>query len=321
MHVQKSAVALDEWEGVRLQRSDPPASSFRWNTRRSIPVLVAMDFTSSMVDKISTLMQRFVRSSTRTISLVCLSALLSRMCSQLTLVSVHLSFADLSPVPCPLSLIPWSLSSFAWLLCPQPIKLRPLEENPDPSPAVGLGKMPTPAWLSTPHSFMTQWLDVCLYCGCAGWGQQNLLGLVNNPASSGNYCNADPALDSSSSGNNNFSANLVGVHSIEQDLGKEGGAGELMAVDDVDEGRQQEEEHALQLQMHTSRQTSPRLFCADCGECFHSWCTAAPVRTMDLKAAAAWRCPNCKVFGCRFPHGAVLYSIWPQNLLDVRPSV
>ncbi|CAN0476572.1 unnamed protein product, partial [Hapterophycus canaliculatus] len=41
---------------------------------------------------------------------------------------------------------------------------------------------------------------------------------------------------------------------------------------------------------------SPRLFCADCGECFHSWCCPfTPVRTMDVKALAAWRCPNCKV--------------------------
>lgn len=54
------------------------------------------------------------------------------------------------------------------------------------------------------------------------------------------------------------------------------------------------EQEQLKLQIQ-QQQLRPRLFCADCGECFHSWCTTAPVRTMDDKAASAWRCPNCKV--------------------------
>ena len=37
------------------------------------------------------------------------------------------------------------------------------------------------------------------------------------------------------------------------------------------------------------------LFCVDCGEAFHSFCVAAPIHSMSAAAAAAWRCPNCKV--------------------------
>ncbi|CAN0163235.1 unnamed protein product, partial [Ectocarpus fasciculatus] len=38
-----------------------------------------------------------------------------------------------------------------------------------------------------------------------------------------------------------------------------------------------------------------RLFCADCGECFHRWCLPSNIVPLDKKALAAWRCPNCKV--------------------------
>jgi hypothetical protein len=41
------------------------------------------------------------------------------------------------------------------------------------------------------------------------------------------------------------------------------------------------------------------LFCVDCGECFHSYCVAAPVATMTAEKRVCWRCPNCKVTSSR----------------------
>lgn len=37
------------------------------------------------------------------------------------------------------------------------------------------------------------------------------------------------------------------------------------------------------------------LFCVDCGEAYHSFCVSAPIHSMSAAAAAAWRCPNCKI--------------------------
>ena len=37
------------------------------------------------------------------------------------------------------------------------------------------------------------------------------------------------------------------------------------------------------------------MFCVDCGEAFHSFCSGAPIGHMDEAAVAGWRCSNCKV--------------------------
>ena len=37
------------------------------------------------------------------------------------------------------------------------------------------------------------------------------------------------------------------------------------------------------------------MFCIDCGEAFHSFCSGAPIECMDAVAIASWRCSNCKV--------------------------
>lgn len=178
----------------------------------------------------------------------------------------------ISPPPSP-RLHPNSYISAVLL---QPVKLRPLEENPDPSPGIGLGKPPTSSWVSRAHSCMMEWLDVCLYCGSAGWGQQDCVPLVNN--ASGSQCNAV--------------APVVGGEAFVAG----GGSGVQQQQQLQVQGHQQKHQQGHQQQVQL--QPSPRLFCADCGECFHSWCTAAPVRTMDVKAVAAWRCPNCKVRAC-----------------------
>ena len=122
---------------------------------------------------------------------------------------------------------------------------------------------------------MTDWLDLCLYCGCAGWDQQDSISFVNNAAVHGKP------------------APVGGGEVVPRAAGLDvAGSGE-----GEPQQQQHEQQQLQQQQLHQQLQLRPRLFCADCGECFHSWCTTAPVRTMDDKAVCAWRCPNCKVRG------------------------
>ena len=194
-----------------------------------------------------------------------------------------------------------------------------------------------------------QWLDVCFYCGSAGWGQQDSVPLVVNASAGGHHLYPPHHVDSLGAAGSAFTspaapaagvalsgsrkdgvgsaAEAVGVGEGEGVVGK----GETVDATGLGGGRmvelrlggslpqqqqqqqreqeqqqkllqQKEKEHLLEQQPKRQQlQVCPRLFCADCGECFHSWCTAAPVRTMDTKAVAAWRCPNCKARGrCLF---------------------
>lgn len=134
---------------------------------------------------------------------------------------------------------------------------------------------------------MTDWIDLCLYCGCAGWDEQEIVPRMSN-AVEGSTMVADGG--GNASGNGSGTVGLVepgaGMSSVPDARGE--------GVGDEDKADLKMEQEQLKLQIQ-QQQLRPRLFCADCGECFHSWCTTAPVRTMDDKAASAWRCPNCKV--------------------------
>jgi len=37
------------------------------------------------------------------------------------------------------------------------------------------------------------------------------------------------------------------------------------------------------------------IYCVDCGEAFHSFCTQSPIFSLDEESVASWRCPNCKI--------------------------
>lgn len=200
----------------------------------------------------------------------------------------------------------------------QPIKLRPLEKNPDPSPALGLGKPPTASWLTRPHSLMTEWLDLCLYCGCAGWEQQDRAALAVAPAAAAapSSCaggsGAGDGCSPSCSGGSRAGEGADG--GVADAGGQDGTASSLMTVASepttasaaTPGGGGAGECGRAEEQMI---KPSPRLFCADCGECFHSWCCPfTPVRTMDVKALAAWRCPNCKVRFCRIRGRLICFS-------------
>ena len=37
------------------------------------------------------------------------------------------------------------------------------------------------------------------------------------------------------------------------------------------------------------------MFCVDCGEAIHSFCSGAPIECMDSISVAGWRCSNCKI--------------------------
>lgn len=217
--------------------------------------------------------------------------------------------------------------------------------------------MPTLSWLNRPQSFMTEWLDLCLYCGCAGWEQQEKAYLAAATAaaaaaaaaanisggggegagggsSGGQTCHAASHSDSNCNPPSCCSSGSCAEERVVGAGGEAGGGGGVRGSDMLvvsgttavtaaaaaagagagagasggcGGGRKED----LQVFVPSSR-----LFCADCGECFHPWCTFAPIRTMDTKALAVWRCPNCKVslshvgrlFFFLGPHVFVLYS-------------
>lgn len=211
----------------------------------------------------------------------------------------------------------------------QPIKLPPLEKNPDPSPTAGMNKMPVASWLAPAEAFMTDWQDLCLYCGSAGWDQQQKSIMVapaaayTTAAAAGVKLDPPPCHADRTGGM--CGPSCAGLSRPRQEgVGAAAGAAPESAASGASAGRGAGSCAAGGTDAAAAAAAGSvvggcgggppkplgdrsRLFCGDCGECFHGWCTNAPWWFMDAKARAGWRCPNCKV--CLLGFGVIIFYL------------